>query len=57
MPHLFDFSEQVCIHAVALLRSHGAKVILHPNLGHQFVQATLERQTTHILEPYADARR
>lgn len=51
MPHLFDFSEQVCVHAVALLWSHGAKVILHPNLRHQFVQATLEGRTTDILEP------
>ena len=47
LPHqiyLSDLSKQVGVHAVSLLWAHSPKVVLHANLGHQFIQSALERQ-------------
>lgn len=43
--YLFDLSKQVGVHAVALLGAHGAKVVLHADLGHQLIQSALEQTT------------
>lgn len=45
--YLFDFSEKVCVDVVTFFRSHGPKVVLHPDLGHEFVQSPLSKSPNH----------